>query len=119
MRLARWALVRLKRNVIVVVFLVTSGALGLKLYFTRSPLPPTQPPLPSSQSLGVRSESEKRDDSDETFESSKTAQQTKVGNRSETGGELKSKEESEAATVNRNVHIFYYGWYGNPEEDGE
>lgn len=119
MRLARWALVRLKRNVIILVFLATSGAWALKFYFTRSPLPPTQTPLPSPLGLEVTSESEKRDSSDETFESSETAQQSRAGNRSEAGGEQRTKGESEAVAVNRNVHIFYYGWYGTPEEDGQ
>ena len=105
---------------IVVVSMTLLGLLGFKIYNFKVSFSPVQSSasLIDGQTLKASDESVGRD---ETF----TVEQSRV--KASEPDKKSSHQESQSDMVevktgedpNPNVHLFYYGWYGTPQHDGE
>ena len=122
MKILRWLKARVRRNVIVVVLMTLLGLLGFKIYNLKSSFTLVQ----STALLLDGHELEPSDESvgrDETF----TVEQSRVKASEPDKNSSHQKSQSDVLQVktgvdahpNPNVHLFYYGWYGTPQHDGE
>jgi len=125
MKILRWPKARLRRNVIVVVSVTLLGLFGVKIYELRSSFTSIQPTVSSLDGSALKPSDDESVRRDETF----TVEQSRIG--SSESIEKSSHEESNVSNSdviqvksgvdgnpNPNVHLFYYGWYGNPQHDG-
>ena len=126
MKILRWPKARLRRNVIVVVSVTLLGLFGVKIYELRSSFTSIQPTVSSLDGSALKPSDDESVRRDETF----TVEQSRIG--SSESIEKSSHGESNVSNSdviqvksgvdgnpNPNVHLFYYGWYGNPQHDGE
>ena len=108
---------------IVVVSMTLLGLLGFKIYNFKVSFSPVQSSasLIDGQTLKASDESVGRD---ETF----TVEQSRVkasepdkkpSHQKSQSDVVQVKTGLEATQPNPNVHLFYYGWYGTPQHDGE
>ena len=113
----------MRRNVIVVFLMTLLGLLGFKIYNFKFGFTPIQSaaPLLEGSALKPSDESVGRD---ETFTDEqsrvKASEPDKKSNHQESKSDVLQVKTGEVDTQpNPNVHLFYYGWYGTPQHDGE
>lgn len=118
MKSLRWLRARERRSVIVVGLVTLLGFIGFRMHQVQS-----SPPLIKDIALVVESEKKKLSDEslirDETF----SDEQPRVSevHHQDTSENLEVVQVKSVREVspNPNVHLFYYGWYGTPQHDGE
>ena len=118
MKSLRWLRARERRSVIVVGLVTLLGFIGFRMHQVQS-----SPSLIKDIALVVESEKKKLTDEslirDETF----SDEQPRVSevHHQDTSENLEVAQVKSVREVspNPNVHLFYYGWYGTPQHDGE
>jgi hypothetical protein len=123
MRATRWWLARLRRHAGLVLCAAALCALAWTIWSPdvsqRHSATSGQPGYLRSEHNVTQNTSESfRRDGGETFalksSKPKNVDQNKLRNLSETRA-----SQQQSVIINLNVHVFYYGWYGNPQFDGE
>ena len=108
---------------IVVVLMTLLGLLGFKIFNIKLSFTPVQSSasLIGSQALESSDESVGRDETFTVEQSrAKASEPDKKSSHQESkSGVLQVKAGEEDIQPNPNVHLFYYGWYGTPQHDGE
>ena len=122
MKILRWLKARVRRNVIVVVSMTLLGLLGFKIYNIKLSFTPVQSSasLIGSQALKSSDESVGRDETFTVEQSrAKASEPDKKSSHQKSQSDVVQVKTGLEAQPNPNVHLFYYGWYGTPQHDGE
>ena len=113
----------MRRNVIVVFLMTLLGLLGFKIYNFKLSFTPIQSaaPLLEGSALKPSDESVGRDETftDEQSRVKASEPDKKSSHQESKSDVLQVKTGEEDIQPNPNVHLFYYGWYGTPQHDGE
>ena len=126
MKILRWLKARVKRNVIVVVSMTLLGLLGFKISNFKFSSKPVQSSASLIDDQALLDPSDESVGRDETF----TVEQSRVKTSEPNKKSIHQKSQSDVVEVktgvdvrivnpNPNLHLFYYGWYGTPQQDGE
>jgi len=118
MKSLRWLRARERRSVIVVGLVTLLGFIGFRMHQVQS-----SPSLIKDIALVVESEKKKLTDEslirDETFSDEQPRVSDVHHQDTRENLEVVQVKSVRELSPNPNVNLFYYGWYGTPQHDGE